>query len=766
MKQTPKLLGGVALQKLCKHGISALRLLRKMLVIPTGAVAARSEATAERRDLLLGGPPLQRCTLAFSSRGFGPLGNTAVQKCKPILVQALLMFLAILPAAAQPHTPIHYTITLTNPAEHLVEIAIAIPSGPALRELQLPVWNATYQIRDFAEYVQWLRAKGSTGAPLPVRKLNKSRWQVDGLAQGGTIEYALLADQPGPFGAQLNPEHAFFNFAEILMYPADARDAPMSVRFADVPNGWHMASPLQDDQGELQAPNYDNLVDSPVEVSKFQESAFIENGGHYRIVVHAAPDITDLPRLTDTLRKIVRAETAWMQDRPFQNYLFLFHFPEDRGDGGMEHANSTAIELSAPSLQSDPGQLASMAAHEFFHLWNVKRIRPQTLAPVDYTKENYTRALWFSEGVTSTVEQYALLQSQLIDEKEFLRNLAEEITALQTRPAHRTQSAEESSLDAWLEKYPQYRLPGRSISYYNKGFLLGILLDLAMRRGSNDEASLQELFQYLNQTYARKDKFFDDSEGIRKAAEAVSGADLTSFFSKYVAGTDELPYDELFAWVGLRLVTREKTIADPGFRAARNFDLTPVVVYVQPGGNAARAGLVPGDTLLTVDDALVARDFETRIAARPVGEVLHVKVRAPNGTERDLTWKLAVGKTLEYEVTDVDDPTLQQLLHRRSWLTAPEAKVTHARLDGATGESGWKPRRVPKNEEHPSETAAERQKNIAHSVSCGSQVEQEQAPAGRKSTRDPTSAVRARAEAHPGLLQPQPQPIARKGSQP
>jgi len=597
----------------------------------------------------------------------------------------LAVLCALVPAQAQTHTPIRYTITLTNPTEHFVEIAIAIPPGPAQRELQLPVWNATYQIRDFAEYVLWIRARTPSGTPLPTRKLNKSRWQIDGLGQGGVVEYEVLADQPGPFGAQLNNEHAFFNFAEILMYPADARDFPMSVRFAAVPNGWHMASPLPEDQGDLQAPNYDALVDSPVELSKFQESTFIENGGHYRIVVHAAPDLCDLPRLTDTLRKIVHAETAWMQDRPFQNYLFLFHFPEDRGDGGMEHAYSTAIELSGPSLQSDPGQLASMAAHEFFHLWNVKRIRPQTLAPPDYTKENYTRALWFSEGVTSTVEQYALLQSHLIDEKGFLRNLSEEITALQNRPARRTQSVEESSLDTWLDKYPQYRQPGRSISYYNKGFLLGILLDLAMRQGSNDGASLQELFQYLNQTYARKEKFFDDSEGIRKASEVVSGSNLSSFFNKYVAGTDEIPYDEFLAWVGLHVVTHEKTISDPGFRAARNFDLAPVVVYVQPNSDAARAGLVPGDTLLTVDDALVSRDYEARIAGRPIGEMLHVRVRASNGSERDLTWKLSAGKTLEYEVAEIEYPTLQQLLHRRSWLTAREAKVTHANADGGTG---------------------------------------------------------------------------------
>ncbi len=601
----------------------------------------------------------------------------------------LLSLLAPNSLLAETHAtvPIHYTITLGKPVEHLVHIEITLPPGPAQRELQLPVWNATYQIRDFAEHVLWLHAHNPSAAALPVRKLNKSRWQIQGMEQGGVVEYEVIADQAGPFGAQLNAEHAFFNLAQILIYPADTRDTPMSVRFAGIPSGWRLASPLPEDQGELQATNYDTLVDSPVEISKFQEAVFTENGGHYRIVVDAAPDVYDLQQLTDTLRNIVHAETSWMQDRPFQNYLFLYHFPPDRGEGGMEHAYSTAIDLSARSLKADPGQLASMTAHEFFHLWNVKRIRPQTLAPVDYTKENYTRALWFSEGVTSTVEQYALLEGHLIDEKAFLHNLSEEITTLQNRPAHLTQSAEESSLDAWLEKYPQYRQPNRSISYYNKGFLLGILLDLEMRKASDDEASLRELFQYLNQMYARKDRFFDDSEGIRKAVEAVSGTDMAPFFRKYVAGIEEIPYDEFFNWVGLRVVAREKAVPDPGFRVSRNFDAMPTVIYVTPDSDASKTGLVVGDSLLALDGTPVSRDFEARIANRPFGPALHVRALGSNGLERELTWKLGVRRIMEYEVIEIENPTLEQLLHHKSWLTVSEVKTIHAQLkeDGGPG---------------------------------------------------------------------------------
>ncbi len=589
-------------------------------------------------------------------------------KLSLMLLLTTLLISSVLAEAQSGIAPIHYTVTLENPAEHLLRVEIMVPPGAAQREFQLPVWNATYQVRDFSEYIRWLHARATGGTSVKVHKLNKSLWQVEGMERGGVVEYEVLADQPGPFGAQFNNEHGFFNLAEILVYPVDARSPPMAVRFAGIPEGWHLACALKEDKGELQAANYDTLVDSPVELSKFQETLFSEEGAHYRIVVDAAPDAYDLQHLKENLRKIVHAETAWMQDRPFQDYLFIYHFPPERGEGGMEHANSTSIELSRRSLRDNPNELVSMTAHEFFHLWNVKRLRPQSLAQVDYTKENYTRALWFSEGVTSTVEQYALLQSGLIDEKSFLRNLSEEITELQNRPAHLTQSAEESSLDAWLEKYPTYRQPARSISYYNKGFLLGILLDLAMRKGSNNEASLRDLFQYLNQTYAKKGRFFDDSEGIRQGAESVSGADLEWFFQKYVAGTEEIPYDDFLGWVGLHVAIHEKTLSDAGFRAARNFDAAPAIVYVAPNSEASHAGLVVGDTVLAVDGIPPMRDLEARINAQQGGGMLHLRVRNAAGMERELSWKLATRKTQEYEVVGMENAPAEQLARRKAWL--------------------------------------------------------------------------------------------------
>ncbi len=447
--------------------------------------------------------------------------------------------------------------------QHLVRVKIEIPPGAIERELQLPVWNGLYQIRDFAQYINWVRARSPGGQPLSIRKLDKSRWRIERAEQGLEVEYETFVDDAGPFGAQLNEHHAFFNLAEILMYPVDARSFPVRVRLTNIPSGWRIATPLAESSvGEFSADNYDSLVDSPVEIGAFRQAEFNEGDGHYRVVVDGGPVGYDMPKIVTMLRGIVAAETAWMEDRPPDRYLFLYHVVPGPGGIAMEHAASTAIDIS--DAAQDPQSLADVTAHEFFHLWNVKRIRPQSLEPIDYTRENYTTELWFIEGVTTTVADYARLASGLLDESQFLRGLAFQIRQLEQRPARHTQSAEESSLDAWLEKYEYYRRPERSISYYNKGYLLGILLDLEIREASNGAASLQDLFRWLNQSYARKKLYFPDA-AVEQAAEAVSHADLGWFFQKYVAGTSEIPWDDFFRTVGLHLVRNTHSSADPQF---------------------------------------------------------------------------------------------------------------------------------------------------------------------------------------------------------
>jgi predicted metalloprotease with PDZ domain len=569
--------------------------------------------------------------------------------------------------AGQPQ-PVRYTVSLLDPSAHIVQVRLVLPAGSPRHDLQLPVWNALYQVRDFSQYVRSVKAHSQSGSELPVRTVNKSRWSVDGTAHGAVVEYQVLAKLPGPYGAELTSHHAFFNLAELLMYAVDLRASPVRIDFDQLPANWKPATSLaRDDSSGYTAPNYDRLVDSPVEISEFAESDFDVNGARYRVAIDANPSDYDMAKLTSTVRAIVTTETSWMHDQPFNTYLFIYHFPQNGGGGGMEHAYSTAIDVNARTLADNPDSFPEVTAHEFFHLWNVKRIRPQSLEPVDYTQENYTDALWFSEGVTNTVQEYVLLKTGMVSERAFLDHLADRIEEIERRPAHLTQSAEASSLSAWLEKYPAYWRADRSISYYSQGELLGYALDLTMRNASHDKVSLQDVFLFLNRNDAQKGKFFADSEGVRQAAETAGNLKLQNFFQKYVAATEAIPWNDLLHTVGLRLIRTMTETSDPGFEAGRIFDMPAVVIGVQPGSAAEAAGLKEGDSILSINGEPAAVDFDSRLAELGAGDELRLQIKNAGG-EREVKFKAGSRQVLNIEIKDLETVTAAQESRRRAWL--------------------------------------------------------------------------------------------------
>jgi len=569
---------------------------------------------------------------------------------------------------------VRYRISLADREHHLVRVRVEFPPGSDVRELQLPVWNALYQVRDFSQYMNSLRATDTSGHALPLAAVNPSRWRLTCTAQGARLDYEMFSDNPDPYGAQLNSHHAFFNLAEILIYADDTRNTPALIEFEGVPAGWKIATPLTPEGPAYGAPTYDRLVDSPVEISDFAESDFSASCGKYRVILdqdrtvrNDAADQTVLQRIIPRLQRIANAASEWMNDCPFQTYMFIYHVSGAPGGGGMEHAYATAIRLPERDFNEDIPRLDGISAHEFFHLWNVKRIRPQSLEPVDYTRENYTSALWFSESVDSTASQSILLHAGLLDEKHYLQHLGEEITELENRPAHLRQSVEDSSRDAWLEKYPAYGAPARSISYYNKGELIGVLLDLAIRDATKDQSSIRELFRAMNQSYARQGRFFADSDAVRQAAETLTHTDLRQFVSDYVSGVAEIPWDNFFAPVGLRVVKKEVTFADPGFEAVQKFDGPVAVVQVTPGSEAERAGLQPDDILLEINGKTAGHDFAKQIAGLAPGTMLNLSITRRGG-RHELRWKVGAVRQSVVQLQDVPDVSSQQMSRRQKWL--------------------------------------------------------------------------------------------------
>ena len=470
---------------------------------------------------------------------------------RPVAVLALSL-LALLATVAPAHATIRYEISLARPAQHQFHVTMTIPDVRQSVVVQMPAWSTLYQIRDFAYHVADLHAVDSTGKPLHVARSDKQTWTIQG--QGEVrVEYADYWDESGPFGTQLSNEHAFLNLAMVLCYVPDRRTEDATVHFSDVPQGWRTAVELPaDNLSAYRAQGYDALVDAPVEIGPLDMFQFQAAGKTIRVAIHG--DSPDHSRLTEMLTKIVEYESRLMGGLPFNEYLFIYHIGRDFGGGGMEHSNCTTIAVSAAN------QLPNVSAHEFFHLWNVKRIRPQSLEPVDYTREMFTPSLWFAEGFTNTYASYALVRSGVWNQGQFFADLTEQINEFEQRSARHWQSAEESSVDAWFEKYPLYNEPGYSVSYYNKGQLLGLGLDIVIRDATNDRASLDDVMRKMNQDYAQKGRFYPDSAGIRSVAqevvkEAVPDAklDLADFFARYVAGTDELPLADWLSRAGLAL---------------------------------------------------------------------------------------------------------------------------------------------------------------------------------------------------------------------
>jgi predicted metalloprotease with PDZ domain len=578
------------------------------------------------------------------------------------------------PEAKRPQ-PTEYFVSLADSSRHVAHVSIRLTQGNGIRTFDMPVWNALYQVRNFAANIEEVRAQDATGAPAVVLNTRTSEWEITAPAGCIVVTYDIHLDSPGPFGSSLNADHGFFNWAMVLMYSPALRSQAVSLRLLDVPSSWALrdlhvlgaAEPGKVDQAVGIAQNYDELVDSPAELGSFQQSTFQQDGATYHVVVDGDPADYDMAKLDQVLEKITHAEVDWMQDRPYDEYTFLYHFPRGHGAGGMEHAYGTAIDVNADRLHTSLTPLASVTAHEFFHLWNVKRIRPQSLEPIDYQRENDTRALWFSEGVTSTVGDLMLVRSGLSGETEYLQQVADEISELQRRPAHVWQSAEESSLDAWFEGIAFYRSPERSISYYNKGEILGILLDLRIRQLTNGSKSLRDLLQWMNQHYAKQHRFFADSASVEQAAETITGQSFDEFFRDYVAGVKEIPYDDFFQFAGLRTIQNTYKVATAGFTTTSNLGAQPEVVQVDPNSDAQRAGIVAGDRITVVNGKPAAASLDDELSQLQPGTIIHMQLENRRG-KREVELRLGVRQEQVYELRDLSIVTPEQRAHRSAWI--------------------------------------------------------------------------------------------------
>jgi predicted metalloprotease with PDZ domain len=603
----------------------------------------------------------------------------------------VLLLLGVGAVQAQTSAPlssdISFTVSMSKPWTHLleVEMSVHIPANLQVRnetDLLMPVWTpGSYLVREFERHVQDFAADVN-GRTLEWTKVDKNTWRVKtGGARQWRVTYRVYANELSVRTNELNSDHAFWNNAALLMYPEGRLNAPSTLNIIPYRH-WKIATGLPASGGKpnsFRAENFDVLYDSPVEVSNFKQLDFQVRGVAHRIVIDGDGNY-DPERLRNEVRRIVEVEVAMFGGIPYHDYTFILHLRSNTG-GGLEHLNSTALGFRRFAFGDEDGyrRFQSLVAHEFFHLWNVKRIRPDALGPFDYNKENYTRLLWVAEGITEYYGNLMVRRAGLISDQDYLNHLARQIEDFQNTPGREVMSAEEASFDAWIKYYrPDENSVNSQISYYDKGELLGLLLDLEIRRRTDSRKSLDDVMRYLYTEFFQKQRNYTPTD-FQKACESMAGDSLEQFFARYVRGHDDLipAYDEILAGAGLRLEQGGRGIgqadASVPTKAFLGADLNQqgdhlMVVSVRSGTPAYEQGLNAKDEIVALDGGRVTKDtFESMIAARRPGDTLRLTVFRFDDL-RNFDIRLGSRVDAPYRIVPLAETTEQQRRIYHSWL--------------------------------------------------------------------------------------------------
>lgn len=567
-----------------------------------------------------------------------------------------------LPAVAE---PIRYTLSFAARQHHYVEVEASIPTaGRAEIELMMPVWTpGSYMVREYSRNVEDVRARGGKGQALGVEKSAKNRWRIKTGDQSAvprvTVTYRVYGHEMSVRTNWIEAGFALINGAPTFMTLVETGARPHEVTLM-LPADWKTSMTglpgIAGAPHRYRAPDHDTLVDSPIAAGNPAVYEFDIDGKKHYLVNQGEAGVFDGARAARDLEKIVREHRRMWGSLPYDKYVFLNMITE--AGGGLEHRNSTVLMTTRWATRTRKAYVSwlELASHEFFHLWNVKRLRPVELGPFDYERENHTRSLWVVEGITDYYGELAVHRAGVSTRDEYLEALSNQIEALQTTPGRLVQPVDLASFDAWIKYYrPDENSANVSVSYYIKGAVLGFLLDTKLRAASGGTRSLDDVMRAAYRDYSGAKGYTE--EQFRSLVERVSGLSLTTFWEMAVDGTGELDYTDAFGALGLRFKAPPPPSPDTPARAflgitVRNDTGRMMVSQVQRGTPASDAGINVDDEILAIDEFRVRADqLPTRMDQYRAGDKVAVlvsrreqlqRISVTLGTEPAKAWRLEV----------------------------------------------------------------------------------------------------------------------------
>ena len=594
---------------------------------------------------------------------------------------------------------IRYRVRLASLNRHHFEVSCRVRSPSPEQRFSLPSWTpGSYLLREYAKHVVGIRAE-SDGGRATLEKVSKSTWRCHDAGVELTVTAEVFALDRSVRGAYLDARRAYFNGARLFLSPEGREADPVEVVLERPEDprakGWRVATAMHaaevdsDGFGRYAAENFDELIDHPFEIGDFAEVEFQVARVPHRLVISGRHQ-TDMDRIGADLARLCEAHIELFgRPAPFRRYLFL-GFATGRGYGGLEHRASSSLIFSRDNLPvrgkagvSEKYQrFLSLCSHEYFHAWNIKRIKPRAFSPYRLDRRNYTRLLWVVEGVTSYYQDVMLLRSGLIDVAAYLSTLGKNLTRIYQTPGRLRQSLAEASFDTWDKFYkPEVNSLNANVSYYGKGAIAALALDLTLRRQSG--ATLDTIMRELWQRYGRADEGMPES-AFEQLVQEVSGLDLADFFAAAVRGTEDLPLAALLADFGVTLEFRRDArfgSAASGTRAAgspplelgirfRQHGAGLEVVAVMTDSPAERAGVSPGDILIAIDELMLSeKNLQARLARFEAGQTVRISgFRDEELLEFPVSVAEAVLDTCALSLIDKPGPDAHG--RRQAWLGA------------------------------------------------------------------------------------------------